>query len=321
MTDATNSTDNSMMKAVLVHAYGGPEALTLEDIPRPVPKANEVLVRVSAAGVNPVDWKLREGHLQQIMPVQFPFTPGCDVAGIVESVGEGVGDFAVGDGVYGAVPPTTGGGYAESVIVPSATLADKPKNLSFVEAASVPSVAITAWQSLFESGGLTAGQTVLIHGGSGGVGMFAVQLAHQKGARVIATCSAENIEFVESLGADEVLDYKAVRFEEKVSGVDVVLDTQGGDTQERSWQTLKPGGILVSVVSPPSEEKAAEANARGVMVQVAASKALLTEIAEMLDAGTIKTEIAQTFSLSEARQAQELSQIGHTRGKIVLQIA
>ncbi|MBC7529593.1 MAG: zinc-binding dehydrogenase [Chthonomonadaceae bacterium] len=151
--------------------------------------------------------------------------------------------------------------------------------------------------------------------------MFAVQFAHQNGAKVIATCSADNVEFVKSLGADEVLDYKAVRFEEDVSGVDVVLDTQGGDTQERSWETLKSGGILVSVVSPPSEDKAAEANAKGVMVQIAANKALLTEIAEMLDAGTIKTEIAKTFPLSEARQAQDLSQIGHTRGKIVLQIA
>ena len=321
MTASTDSTKNSMMKAVLIHAYGGPEALSLEDIPRPTPKANEVLVRVSAAGVNPVDWKLREGHLQQIMPVQFPFTPGCDIAGIVESLGEDVGDFEVGQEVYGAVPPMTGGGYAEYVIVPSTTLAAKPKNLSFVEVASVPSVAVTAWQSLFEAGGLTAGQTVLVHGGSGGVGMFAVQFARQKGAKVIATCSADNVEFVKSLGADEVLDYKAVRFEEEVSGVDVVLDTQGGDTQERSWETLKSGGILVSVVSPPSEDKAEEANAKGVMVQIAANKALLTEIAEMLDAGTIKTEIAKTFPLSEARQAQDLSQIGHTRGKIVLQIA
>ena len=305
------------MQAIRIHNYGESDVLQLETIAQPEPQPNEVLIRVEAAGINPIDWKIRAGYVKEIFPMPLPFTSGMDVSGTVEAIGADVKAFQVGQAVYGVLKM---GADAEFATTPEDAIALKPKTLDFVQAASVPLVAMTAYQSLFDHADLKAGQTVLIHAASGGVGMFAVQFAKWKGARVIATASAANAEFVRSLGADQVIDYNATPFEQVVQNVDVVLDMLGGNTQARSYSVLKPGGILVSTAAPPDSKKAEEKGVRAEMMSRKNSVSLLEEIAGLIDSGQIKTVVAQTFSLSEARQAQELSQGGHVRGKIVLQI-
>ncbi|GAA6623595.1 NADP-dependent oxidoreductase [Scytonema sp. NUACC26] len=306
------------MQAIRVYEYGESDVLTLETLAQPEPQPNEVLIRVQAAGVNPLDCKIRSGYMKEVFPMPLPFTPGMDVAGIVEAIGSDVKAFQVGQAVYGELKM---GAYAEFATAPQDAIALKPQTLDFVQAASVPMVAMTAYQALFDRADLKPGQTVLIHAASGGVGMFAVQFAKWKGAHVIGTTSAANGEFVQSLGADRVIDYKATPFEQVVQNVDVVLDTLGGNTQARSYSVLKPGGILVSTPAPPDSKKAQEQGIRAEMVNMEISASLLEEIANLLDSGLVKTVITQTFPLSEARQAQDLSQSGHVRGKIVLQIS
>ncbi|WP_334742489.1 NADP-dependent oxidoreductase [Nostoc sp.] len=306
-----------MMQAIRIHNYGESDVLMLETIAQPEPQPNEVLIRVQAAGVNPLDWKIRAGYMKEVFPMPLPFTPGMDVAGIVEAIGVDVKAFQVGQEVYGELKM---GAYAQFATAPQDAIALKPKTLDFVQAASVPMVSMTAYQGLFDHADLKPGQTVLIHAASGGVGMFAVQFAKWKGAHVIGTASGANAEFVRSLGADQVIDYSTTPFEQVVENVDVVLDTLGGDTQARSYSVLKPGGILVSTAAPPNAQKAQERGIRAEMMNMETSDSLLQEIASLLDSGQIKTIVAQTFSLSETRQAQELSQGGHVRGKIVLQI-
>ncbi|MBC8113618.1 MAG: NADP-dependent oxidoreductase, partial [Candidatus Saccharimonas sp.] len=235
--------------------------------------------------------------------------------------GVGVSAFSSGQEVFGFIPPTIGGTYAQYVAASSDALVSKPQGLDFINAASIPVVAMTAWQALFVVGGLAKGQSVLIHGGAGGVGMFAVQLAKWKGAHVTATASAKDLEFVRGLGADVVIDYKADRFEDKVSGVDVGLDLIGGETQQRSWRTMKPGGILVATPAPPSQEEATRHEVRAVMVHMQGDRAQLSTIAELIATGAIKTFVGATFPLADARKAQQASESGHVRGKIVLQIA
>lgn len=312
--------DTQTMTAVRFHEYGDASVLKVESVPRPVPSTEQVLVRVHAASVNPLDWKLREGFMKGMMPLHLPFTPGSDLAGVVESVGETAAGFVVGDAVFGGINPQIGGACAEFVAVSPHGLVRKRDSLSFDEAASVPSVAMTAWQALFDFGGLQSGQTVLIHGGAGGVGMFAVQFAKQKGATVYATCSDTDKSFVSGLGANTVIDYKNERFETIAKNVDVVLDLIGGETQERSWQAIKPGGILVGATAPPSPEKAAAHGVRAAMVQVKPTPELLSQIAQMLADGSVKTEVGKTFPLADAPAAHELSQHGHVRGKIVLTV-
>ncbi|MBW4593188.1 MAG: NADP-dependent oxidoreductase [Brasilonema angustatum HA4187-MV1] len=306
------------MQAIRVHQYGESDVLKLETIAQPEPQPNEVLIRVQAAGVNPLDWKIRSGYMKEVFPIPMPYTPGMDVAGIVEAIGADVKAFQVGQAVYGELNM---GAYAEFATASQDAIALKPQTLDFVQAASVPMVAMTAYQALFDYADLKPGQTVLIHAASGGVGMFAVQFAKWKGAHVIGTTSAANTEFVQSLGADQVIDYKSTSFEQVVKNVDVVLDTLGGDTQARSYSVLKPGGILVSTPAPPNAQDAQARGVRAEMVNMKPSASLLKEITNLLDSGQVKTVIAQTFSLSEARQAQDLSQRGHVRGKIVLQIS
>ncbi|MEH2117132.1 NADP-dependent oxidoreductase [Nostoc sp.] len=306
-----------MIQAIRIHNYGESDVLTLEAIAQPEPQPNEVLIRVQAAGINPIDWKIRAGYLKEAFPMPLPYTPGMDVAGIVEAIGADVKAFQVGQEVYGELGM---GAYAEFATAPEDAIALKPNSLDFVQAASVPMVSMTAYQGLFDHADLKPGQTVLIHAASGGVGMFAVQFAKWKGAHVIGTASAANVEFVQSLGADQVIDYNATPFEQVVENVDVVLDTLGGDTQARSYSVVKPGGILVSTAAPPDAQKAEERGIRAEMMNMKPSTSLLEEIASLLDSGQVKTIVAQTFSLSEARQAQKLSQGGHVRGKIVLQI-
>jgi NADPH:quinone reductase-like Zn-dependent oxidoreductase len=307
------------MKAIRVHAYGGPEQLRLEEVPRPKVESGKVLVRIHAASVNPIDFKLASGSMRQIMPINFPWIPGGDFSGIVEEVGSGVTGLAKGDAVYGDA--SGGGAYAEFYAGPASMIAIKPRRLSDIEAASVPLAAQTAWQGLFDNGRLERGETVLIHGASGGVGTFAVQLAHWKGAKVLATASSDNIDYVRSLGADSIIDYKATPFESVAKNVDLVLDLIGGETQRRSFGVLKAGGRLVATSQPASPEEAAKHKVEATMMQMKASTANLLKLAELLDAGKIKTVVTKTYPLAQAREAWTEIMSGHTRGKIVLQVA
>jgi NADPH:quinone reductase-like Zn-dependent oxidoreductase len=308
----------STMKAMQIHEYGGPEALRLDELPRPSPAADEVLIRVHAMGVNPVDWKLRSGAARKHMELPMPCILGGDLAGVVEEAGSAVRGFKPGDAVYAMRGLL--GAYAEYVAIKATMAALKPTNMNFVEAASVPLAALTAWQGLFEHGKLQPGQTVLVHAAAGGVGMFAVQFAKAKGARVIGNASAKNADFVRSLGADEVIDYRSAPFEKTSGGVDLVIDVLGGESAERSIGVLKPGGVLISIspASPATAQKAADAGVKAVAVRVHPDGGQLREITALIEAGKVKTSIAATFPLVEAGRAHELSKEGRTRGKIVL---
>jgi NADPH:quinone reductase-like Zn-dependent oxidoreductase len=303
------------MKAIRIHEYGGPEVLRYEEAPRPQAEPGEVLLRVRAAGVNPVDWKIREGWLSEMVPYQFPLILGCDVAGVVEK--SNAPEWKLGDEVF-AMPGVQGGAFAEFIALPATALARKPQTLDFTQAAAVPVVALTAWQALFEHGDLQAGQTVLIHAAAGGVGSFAVQFARWKGAKIFATASARNHDFVQDLGADIMIDYTTQAFEEIARDCDIVLDCAGGEMQERSFSALKPGGLLVSVVSAPDEKKAQAHNVRTAVFMARSDAAQLTQIAVLIDKGQVQVPIAHTFALSQAREALEQSATRHTRGKIVL---
>ncbi|HEY1954544.1 MAG TPA: NADP-dependent oxidoreductase [Polyangiaceae bacterium] len=314
------------MKAIRVQEYGGPEVLRFEDAPDPVPGDDDVLVRVRAAGVNPVDWKVREGRLKESVKYKLPMIPGWDLSGVVVATGAKASRFLKGEEVFGRPDIARDGAYAELVTVREGTLARKPESIDHVTAAAVPLTALTAWQALFDAAPgfqgahLQPGQTVLVHAASGGVGTFAVQLAKNHGARVIGTCSTDNVAYVRSLGADEVVDYKKTRFEDVARDVDVVLDLVGGETQQRSWGVLKKGGILVSITSTPSADEAKKRGVRAGYVFVQPSSDQLASIATMIDAGKLRVEVSKVLPLSAAREAHELSQAGHTRGKIVLRV-
>src|SRR6266436_3216464 len=318
------SATSQTMKAIRIHNYGGPEVLKYEDAPRPEPQAGEVLIRVHAAGVNPIDWKVREGHMRDFWPHKFPLILGWDLSGVVEELGAGpaaAGRFKIGDEVYSIPDPTRDGAYADYIVVRESELALKPESLHHIRAAAVPLAALTAWQSLFDTAQLQPGQRVLIHAGSGGVGHFAVQLAKWKGAYVFATASTKNQDLLRELGVDEPIDYTQQRFEDIARNIDIVLDTIGGETQERSWQVLRKGGVLVSLVELPSEEKAKELGVRAAFVAGHPSGAQLTEIAKIIDSGKLAPVIDRILPLSEVRRAHELSQSGHTRGKIALRVS
>lgn len=315
------------MRAIVIDQFGGRDQLHLAAVPPPVPGKREVLIRVHAAGVNPVDWKIREGLLRTRMPHQFPIIPGWDVAGVIESTGPGARRFSPGDAVYAYArkPIIKDGTYAEYVAVPETSVARKPANLDFAEAAAVPLVALTAWQSLFDAAGLRRGQTVLIHAAAGGVGGFAVQLARWKGARIIATASAANHDFVRSLGAHEVVDYRTDDVAAAVrrfapDGVDVAYDTVGGEVQQRSAELVRPGGVLVSILAYADAEAV---RARGVepkYVFVAPSAPQLARLAGLIERGRLKVTIAARLPLEQAAQAHEMIEAGHTRGKLVLTV-
>lgn len=308
----------TMMKAIVVHKYGGPEVLSYEDALRPTPGAGDVLLRVEAAGVNPGETKIRRGDFAEYHAL--PFILGYDLAGTVAELGPGVKGFAVGDAVYGMPDSTRDGGYAEFAAVRASEIARRPQSLSAVEAASVPLAGLTAWQALFEVGGLTAGQTVLIHGAAGAVGGFAVQFARNVGATVIATTGGPDRGYVEGLDAQAIVDYKTERFEDAARDVDVVLDTIGGETQTRSFMTMKKGGILVATTTPPDEDAAKAHGVTAKMVGVTPNAARLAEIAALIDAGRVGTRVGLVLPLAEARQAHERLEKGGTRGKIVLRI-
>jgi NADPH:quinone reductase-like Zn-dependent oxidoreductase len=308
------------MKAVRIHSYGGPEVLQYEDAPRPKPQAGEALIRVHAAGVNPIDWKVREGEMKDFWPHTFPLILGWDLSGVVEELGRGVSRFKIGDEVYSIPDPTRNGAYADYIVVRESELALKPNSLDHIRAAAVPLAALTAWQSLFDTAQLQPGQRVLIHAGSGGVGHFAVQLAKWKGAYVFATASTKNQDLLRKLGVDEPIDYTQQRFENVARNIDIVLDTLGGEIQERSWSVLKKGGNLVSLVQPPSEEKAKELGVRAALLGAKPNGEQLAEIAKIIEAGKLAPVIDRILPLSEVRRAHELSQSGHTHGKIVLRV-
>ncbi len=309
------------MKAIRLHGRGGPHHLVYEDAPQPRPGAEEVLVRVYATGViaNELKWDATY-QTKAGSPRALPI-PGRDLSGVVEAVGHGVTEPAKGDEVYAMLDYCCDGAEAEFTIALPNELAPKPRTLDHVQAAAVPLTALTAWQGLFEHARLVAGQTVLIHGAAGGVGVFAVQLARHAGAQVIATASARNRDFLRELGASEVIDYTTTRFEDVVHGVDFVFDTVGGDTLQRSWQVVKPGGVLASVVSPrPSFAEAQAYNVRPVWFVVQPNREQLVRIGALIDEGKVRPIIDTVLPLSQARQAYEQGAKGHTRGKIVLRV-
>jgi len=308
------------MKAVCIYSYGGPGVLVYNDAPVPRPQKGEVLVRVHAAGINPVDWKIREGHLKEMLHHTLPLVLGWDMSGVVEVVGSGVIHMRVGDEVFSHPDISRDGAYAEFIVIKESEVALKPKSIDYIHAAALPLAGLTAWQTLFDAGGLKAGQRVLIHAAAGGVGHLAVQLAKEKGAQVIGTASARNHDFLRKLGAEQIIDYKTVRFEEAVQPVDVVIDTMGGEIQERSWKVLKRGGVLVSIVSPPSAEIATAHGVRQAFVLTQPNAGQLAEIAKLVDADKLKAIVETIMPLSDATRAQEVSERGHTRGKIVLRV-
>ncbi len=304
------------MKAIRIHEFGGPEVLRYEDVPVPQPGPGEIRIKVMAAGVNPVDWKIRRGS----MKIPLPMIMGFDVSGIVDAVGPKENRFSPGDQIFAKASPAHGG-YAEYTLVTDSQAALKPKSIGFIEAAAIPTAGLTAWQMLFDIAGLQSGQTVLIHGAAGGVGSFALQFAKWKGAHAIGTASRGNGQFLKSLGADEVIDYRAQKFEDQVHDADVVVDTIGKDTFDRSWGVLKPGGFLVTTVA---DVPAGAAEAHGVRARRVVSKANgdeLAQIAKIIDEKFIKPVVTAILPLSEARKAQEMSESQHTRGKIVLRVA
>ena len=308
------------MKAVRIHEFGGLDSLRVEEAPRPEPKDGEVLVRIHAAGINPVDWKTCAGEgVASRLDDPFPFIPGWDVSGVVEALGAGVSELHVGDAVCGMVRwPWGGGGYAEYVAAPAADLVAKPNTMDHAQAAGLPLAALTAWQALFDTAGLEAGQTVLIHAAAGGVGHIAAQLAKWKGAHVTGTASARNEAFLRELGVDRVVDYNGTRFEEAISDVDVVLDGVGGEVQDRSWNVLKRGGVLASIRGRPSEEQARVRGVQAQHVSVHADAAQLRAIADLAAADRLRVHVDATFPLDEVRKAHEASRTGHARGKLVL---
>ena len=306
------------MKAVTINQYGDPSVLTYTDVKRPEPKPDEVLVHTRAAAVNPVDWKIRQG-LGEMFGLQLPIILGCEIAGTIEALGSEVRDFKEGAPVYAYVSLQRNGGYAEYTIAKTDEIAPKPESLDFENAAAIAVGALTSQQAIFDTARLQGGQKILITGASGGVGLMAVQLAKANGAFVIATASGKNENFVRSLGADEFVDYTREKFEEVVKEVDVVYDTVGGDTLERSFQTLKRGGFLVTTVTPPSQEKAEKFGIRTAMVSVLPSAQQLGEINRLIAAGELKPHIAMVLPLAEVRKAHQFSESGRTRGKIILQ--
>src|SRR4051812_2174813 len=307
------------MKAARVLQFGPPNVIINVHLPRPEPTGGQLLVRVKAAGVGNWDALVREGKLPN---EHLPLILGYELAGIVEAIGTEVSGFKVGDEVYGATNEQLTGAYAEYALPLARMMAQKPKSLNFIEAASTPIASVTAWQMLFDYAHVTTGQTVLIHGAAGNVGAYGVQLAQQTGLHVFATAASADLDYVRRLGAERVVDYKTERFEDAFGGVDVVLDTVGGDTQQRSLRVLKPGGILVSVVSPVPETLQKHYGVRAAYFYVDVTTARLNKIAELFDSGKIVASVGTLLPLDQAQRAHEmLGGAPHKRGKIVLSIA
>ena len=305
------------MKAIQVNQYGGEEQLNLVEVPKPKPAAGQVVVRIAATSFNPIDVKRVSGVMRQIFPLQFPFIPGGDFSGVVDEVGDGVHNYKIGDEVIGY--SMSGGAYAELIAIGADKIARKPQSVGHIEAASLSMVAQTAIQAL-DRAAVAKGQTILIHGAGGAVGGIAVQIAHQRGIKVIAAASSASADRLKAYGADQVLDYAAAPFETVVSNVDVVLDAVGGEIQQRSYAVLKPGGKLVAITQPPSQEEAAKHNVDASMLQTEVSSSSQQKVAEMIDAGEIKPFIGRVYPLSEVAQAWRDRKSQHIEGKIVFTI-
>ena len=306
------------MKAIRIHNYGGPEVLKFEDVPLPSPGTDEILIKVHAAGVNPIDWKIREGKMKKNIPVTLPLIPGWDVSGEVEEVGSGVLNFKKGDEVYGKPNGMKDGSYAEYIVVKAKEVATKPKSIGHDKSAGIPLAGQTAWEALFTHGELLRDQTVLIHGAAGGVGTYAVQLAKWKGAHVIATASTPNLDFVYSLGADDVIDYTSEDFETEVEPVDLVIDLVGGDTQRKSISVVKSGGKLVTTVKPEFNNLAEKKGVKLISFMLSSTPSVLQHITDLVDSGKIKPIINKKFPLKEAAAAQQFNEQEHQRGKVIL---
>ncbi|WP_019159605.1 NADP-dependent oxidoreductase [Brevibacterium senegalense] len=321
MSESTQQTDEPMMTAMRQEEHGGPEVLHAVEVPRPVPGISEILVRVHAAGVNPTDWKHRSGRRFLGDP---PYTLGWDVSGVVEAVGLGVTLHAPGDEVFGMLPyPYGAGSHAEFVTGPARAFVAKPESIDHIQGGAIPLAALTAWQCLVDIADVSAGDRVLIHGAAGGVGHLAIQIAKALGAHVIGTASEPKHDLLRELGADETIDYRTVDFAQEAADIDVVLDTIGGDTQLRSLDTLVPGGVLVSTVPIPVEgrdEKAEELGVRAVSMLVEADQAGMQAIAELVEEGTLRAVIADTFPLAQAARAHEAGETNRTTGKLVLTV-
>jgi NADPH:quinone reductase-like Zn-dependent oxidoreductase len=307
------------MKAVVAHEYGDPRVLQYEDVPKPEPKENEVLVRVIASGVNPADPLIVSGKYAKEFGTHLPLIPGYDMAGIVEKTGANITKLKVGDPVYAYL--LWGGGWAEHVVTNEGEAAIKPKSLTYIEAAAVPLAALTAWQALIDAAQLQTGQTVLVHGGSGGVGSFAIQIAKARGARVIATASTANQDLLKQLGADQAIDYTKSKFEDIVKDVDVVLDPVGKDTLARSYAVVKKGGFIATLVAKLDQSELDKHGIRGASIFSHPNANELGEITKLIEGNKIKPIVSQVLPLTDARKADEQAETHHTRGKIVLKVA
>src|SRR5438132_3302476 len=308
-----------LMQAVVAHEYGAPDVLKLEQLPRPEPNDDEVLVRVIASSVNPADPLTLNGKYAKEFGTHLPLIPGYDIAGVVEKTGANITKLKVGDAVYGY--PTFGGGWADYVTVKEWEVAAKPKSLNFVEAAAVPMGALTAWQALVDVAKLQPGQTVLIHGGSGGVGTFAVQIAKARGAKVIATASTANQGLLKQLGVDQPIDYTTTKFEDVVKDVDVVLNAVRGDTLARSYGVVKKGGIIVSITGQPDPVELEKHGIRGTGLGAHPDAKVLEELAKLIDAGKITPIVSAVMPLIDVAKAHQQIASRHTRGKVVLKVA
>lgn len=305
------------MKAIRIHQYGDASTLKLEETPRLSIADEQILVRIRDAGVNPIDWKIRQGYLKQVMPASFPMTIGQDFAGEVVETGKAVRQFVVGERVFGFAQGT----YAEYAAAPASTVASIPNSMDFATAAALPTAGSTALQIIRDVVGVHSGMSVLIHGAAGGVGSFASQIARNFGARVIGTATGADIEYLKSLGIDEVIDYKRERFEDRATGMDAVVDLVGGDTLSRSYAVVKKGGVLATTVQPIDESAAERAGIRAVQVIMKRNGADLAELARLVEKGALKPRLSKTMSLSQAREAQELSEAGKAQGKMILRVA
>jgi NADPH:quinone reductase-like Zn-dependent oxidoreductase len=310
----------STMKAVRIHNRGGPEFLKYEDAPIPRLVPGDVLVRVHATGITPTELRWDETYKNPDGSERLPSIPGHEVSGVVQLLSPGVTDFREGQEVYGLADFTRDGAAAEYLAIRAANLALKPKSVDHAGAAAASLSGLTAWQALFVHGNLSSGQNVLVHGAAGGVGVFAVQLARWRGARVSATADARDADFLRALGAHEVIDYKTERFEERRRDQDIVLDTISGETQDRSWQVLRKGGILINLSAPIPPEKPAQFGVRGVFFIVEPSRKMLTELGALIDDGAVKPIVSCTFSLSDARKAFEAARQHKAPGKLILQV-
>jgi NADPH:quinone reductase-like Zn-dependent oxidoreductase len=312
--------EKTMAKLIRFRCFRGKDVVETEDIDVSQPDAGEVLVSVRAASVNPVDFKIRSGKYPAVKNDRLPYTLGRDVSGIVEKCGAQATRFKVGAEVFGIVG-IHGGGYAEKAVLDQNAITAKPAGLDHVHAAAIPLAGQTAWQGLFRYGGLKAGQSALIHGGSGGVGHFAIQFAKARGARVLTTVSTKNVGFARDLGADVVIDYKTQRFEDHAVDLDLMFDLIDGETRERSWSCLKKGGVLVSTLTEPSQEKASQFGVRALRYTVEADGEELAEIAGLVSSGKVKPRVQETFALTAAADALAFLEQGHSVGKIVLKVA